>query len=117
MAPGLIDETPQSVLSLDQSPPKSIFPDGLKTSGQHIPLYEELRPYEDFPEHITGGTVWAADDYKNNPERWTHRLTVEEIAELSDAADHFKAAGIPLTGISQVCEGIRAPVSVFLTGN
>ena len=86
--------------------PRSIFPDGIKTSGQHPPLYEQLRSYEDFPEEITGPTVWDAEDYKNNTERWTHWLTVDEIAELSDAADKFRAASIPLTGISKVASVI-----------
>ena len=81
---------------------RSIFPDGIKTSGQHPPLYKQLRSYEEFPEEITGPTVWDAEDYKNNTERWTHWLTVDEIAELSDAADKFRAASIPLTGISKV---------------
>ena len=106
MAPGLIDDILSRVF--DGPPPKSIFPDGLKTSGQHPPLYDELRPYEDFPEHIAGDTVWKADDYENNPERWTHHLTQEEITELSDAADRFKEAGIPLTGISKVYQLIES---------
>ena len=102
MAPGLIDDTRPSTTDFDKTIPKWIFPDGLKTSGQHPPLYEELRSYDDFPKQITGDTVWNAADYKDNPERWTHRLTEAEVAELSCAADHFKAAGTPLTGISQV---------------
>ena len=102
MAPGLIGDTRPSTTGFDKTIPKSIFPDGLKTSGQHPPLYEELRPYDDFPYQIKGDTVWNAADYKDTPERWTHRLTDEEVAELSGAADNFKAAGTPLTGISQV---------------
>ena len=78
------------------------FPDGIKTSGQHPPIYEQLRSYKDFPEEITGPTVWDAEGYRNNPERWTHWLTEDEIAELSDAADKFKATSIQLTGISKV---------------
>ena len=101
---------PELTLSMqDQSPGivkrnalRSIFPDGIKTSGQHPPIYEQLRSYEDFPEEIIGPTVWNAEDYRNNPERWTHWLSEDEIAELSDAADGFKAASIPLTGISKV---------------
>ena len=81
---------------------KSIFPDGIKTSGQHPPLYGELRDFDAFPTEISGPTVWDADDYKNNPERWTHHLSKEETEELGRAADDFKIAGIPLTGISKV---------------
>lgn len=106
MAPAPISPTaPQSnpiPKSKSQSVPLSIFPDGIKTSGQHPPLYDQLRPYRDFPEEITGPTVWNANDYRNNPERWTHHLSEDEIEELGAAADKFKADGIPLTGISKV---------------
>ncbi|KAF7198309.1 Taurine hydroxylase-like protein SAT17 [Pseudocercospora fuligena] len=78
----------------------SVFPDGLKTSGQHPPIYDLLRPYEDFPKEVTGQTIWSADDYKDNPERWTYVLSNEEITELSLAADRFIETGTPLTGIS-----------------
>ncbi|KAL1953055.1 hypothetical protein VTO42DRAFT_3727 [Malbranchea cinnamomea] len=81
--------------------PLDIFPDGLKTTGQHEPIYELLRPFSDFPKEITGPTVWTAEEYKNAPEKWTHWFTEEEIAELSEAADAFIASGTPLTGISK----------------
>lgn len=99
MAPGLTDLFPTSPL-LVQS--KAIFADGIKTSGQHPPQYNQLQPYSSFPTQITGPTVWKAEDYANNPERWTHHFTEEEIAEMSDAADKFLAAGTPLTGITKV---------------
>ena len=105
MAPGLTDNLqPQGVPSSKKGVPTSVFPDGIKTSGQHPPLYDQLKPYDDFPEEINGPTVWDAKDYKNNPERWTHYFAENEIAELSKAADDFRAAGIPLTGISRVRE-------------
>lgn len=81
---------------------KKLFPDGLKTSGQHDPIYSLLHPYEDFPTQITGPTVWKAEDYRDHPERWTHVFSEEEIQELSKAADDFIASGIGLTGISKV---------------
>ncbi|KZF24353.1 Clavaminate synthase-like protein [Xylona heveae TC161] len=87
--------------STPSTPFTSRFPDGIKTSGQHAPLYDLLRPYEQFPKHITGPTVWKAEDYKDQPGRWTHRFTPEQIEELSDAADAFLANGLPLTGISK----------------
>ncbi|KAI9376613.1 hypothetical protein BJX61DRAFT_550817 [Aspergillus egyptiacus] len=83
------------------SPPLDVFPDGLKTTGQHPPLYEELHPFDEFPKSIAGSTVWKADEYKDAPEKWTHRFSAEEIAELSATADAFLAAKIPLTGISK----------------
>ena len=99
LMPSMQDQSPGIVKANALRP---VFPDGIKTSGQHPPIYEQLRSYEDFPDEIIGPTVWDAEDYRNNPERWTHWLSEDEIAELSDAADEFKAASIPLTGISKV---------------
>jgi hypothetical protein len=82
---------------------KSIFPDGIRTSGQHAPLFEKLRPYSKFPKEITGPTMWKKEDYINNPERWTHPFTNEEVVELGAAAENFIEKGIPLTGITKVC--------------
>ncbi|CAH0055719.1 unnamed protein product [Clonostachys solani] len=81
--------------------PRSIFPDGIRTSGQHPPLYDRLRPYADFPKEISGPTLWKRETYENNPERWTHPFTDEEVQELSDTADAFIASGTPLEGISK----------------
>ena len=103
MAPGLTNLLPTSphlLYSTAQS--KSIFPDSIKTSGQHPPQYNLLQPYSNFPEQITDPTVWKAEDYADNPERWTHHFTEEEIAEMSDTADKFLAAGTPLIGITKV---------------
>lgn len=86
----------------NEAAPRSIFPDGIRTSGQHVPLYDALKPYSQFPREIAGRTVWNRDDYVNNPERWTHRFTEDEVAELGAAADEFIASGTPLTGISKV---------------
>jgi hypothetical protein len=83
--------------------PKSIFPDGIRTSGQHAPLYDQLKPYSAFPKEISGPTVWKKEDYESHPERWVHPFTNEEVQELSAAADHFIERNIPLTGITKVC--------------
>ncbi|KAF2000329.1 Clavaminate synthase-like protein [Amniculicola lignicola CBS 123094] len=106
MAPALTTETaptaPHDLPSFaNHKAPKNIYPDGIKTSGQHPPLYHQLRPYSDFPKEITGPTVWNRDDYTHNPERWTHVFSGEEIEEISSAADKFIASKTPLTGISQ----------------
>ncbi|KAK7719280.1 hypothetical protein SLS57_005779 [Botryosphaeria dothidea] len=107
MAPGPVAESAPQAPHLHPSKANSapvdtnIFPDGIKTSGQHPPLYDLLHPYEDFPKEIVGPTVWKAEDYKNNPERWTHPFSDDEIAELDKAADAFLAAGHPLTAISK----------------
>ena len=92
---------------------KSLFPDGIKTSGQHPPTYSQLKPYSEFPVRISGSTVWDAIDYKNNTERWTHLFSASEISEMNAAADAFRAAKIPLTGITK--ENFPLPkMSVFL---
>ncbi|KAL2815764.1 hypothetical protein BDW59DRAFT_13259 [Aspergillus cavernicola] len=81
--------------------PLDVFPDGLKTTGQHPPLYEELHPFDEFPKSISGPTIWKAEEYRDTPENWTHRFSPEEIAELSATSDAFLASKTPLTGISK----------------
>ncbi|OQD60326.1 hypothetical protein PENPOL_c024G07409 [Penicillium polonicum] len=98
MAPGLVEAT--GLQTLPSPVELSVFPDGLKTSGQHPPIYSLVRPYADFPKTHTGPTVWKAEDYQEHPELWTHPFTAEEVAEISDAADQFTQTGTPLTGIS-----------------
>lgn len=105
MAPGFTQVLPPR--AADISPPSnpakmSLFPDGLKTSGQAEPVFSLLRPYEDYPKEVAGPTVWKAEEYRDHPERWTHRFTAEEIRELGKAADEFIASGVPLTGITKV---------------
>lgn len=107
MAPSALDFHPVAPHELSKSftsrpVDRNIFPDGIKTSGQHPPISQAIRPYSDFPKRITGETVWKAEDYQNNPEKWVHVLSEEEIVELSAVADEFIAAGTPLTGISKV---------------
>lgn len=105
MAPGALinesDNSPAALRIKNHNAPRDIFPDGIRTSGQHPPIYDQLKPFSEFPAEITGQTVWRKEDYENNPERWIHPLTDEEIQELSDTADKFIASGIPLTGISK----------------
>lgn len=103
MAPTHIASPPPEAATLSTKTPisRSIFPDGIKTSGQHPPNYEELKSYSEFPSQITGPTVWDGVDYKHNPEKWTHHFTSSEISELGAAADAFKATGTPLTGITK----------------
>ena len=106
MAPALTSSAPTAPHELSKGlannkVDKSIFPDGIRTSGQHEPLFDQLRPYEDFPQEITGPTAWSKADYQSNPERWTHVFSESEVAEISSAADKFIAAGEPLTGITK----------------
>ncbi|KAI5460859.1 hypothetical protein BGZ63DRAFT_455012 [Mariannaea sp. PMI_226] len=103
MAPGALIDEPQAPLPQvkNADAPRHIFPDGIRTSGQHNPLYEKLRPYSDFPKEVSGPTLWKAEDYVDQPDKWTHPFTDEEIQELSDTSDQFIANGTPLTGISK----------------
>lgn len=71
------------------------------TSGQYPPLSSAIRSYSDFPREIDGDTAWKAEDYQNNPERWIHDFSEEELAELSEVADKFIADQIPLPEVSK----------------
>ncbi|KAL9100329.1 MAG: hypothetical protein Q9163_004278 [Psora crenata] len=44
--------------------------EGIKTSGQHPPAYEQLQPYEAFPDTIVGPTVWETEQYRSDTEKW-----------------------------------------------
>ena len=80
----------------------NLFPDGLKTSGQQTPLYSLIQPYEKFPGQVAGPTVWKAEDYRENPEKWVHAFTPGEVAEIGSAADKFMENNLLLTGITKV---------------
>lgn len=103
MAPGLDIAGTTPTRSILDTPivSKAIFPDGIKTSGQHNPIYSSLRPYVDFPVESTGPTVWKKEDYQTRPERWQHVFSRAGIEELSNAADEFIGSGVPLTGITK----------------
>lgn len=96
-----LGESFQTIKIANHEASKSLFPDGIRTSGQHAPIYDLLKPYRSFPKLITGPTVWRKEDYVDQPEKWTHPFTEAEIAELSAAADAFIEQGIPLTGITK----------------
>lgn len=102
MAPALTDSLPTAPHTLAGAAPLDVFPDGLKTTGQHAPLYDHILPVDRFPREITGPTVWKAEDYRENPEKWTHTFTPEQVDELSTAADAFLTSKTPLTGITKV---------------
>lgn len=116
MAPSIFEAqpAPHSFTSPAQrAVDRKVFPDGIKTSGQHPPILEQIRPYSEFPKEIIGETVWKAEDYASNPERWVHVFSEEEIVELSEVSDKFITAGTPLTGISQVAIPYIAKVVTY----
>lgn len=102
-------EMPPPVFTYNK-PSKAIFPDGIKTSGQWPPNYDQIQPYESFPAEVKGSTVWDGGDYAEHPERWIHHLSPDELRELSNVADAFMATDTPLTGISKV-----APSHILLS--
>lgn len=103
MAPAaLVDQPTELPRFRYDNPSKAVFPDGIKTSGQLVPRYDQLKPYHDFPQEIVGETVWKPEDYQNHPERWVHRFSDDEIVEISKAADDFISSGTPMTGITKV---------------
>ena len=103
MAPSAIANSPtESPVFTYDNPSKLVFPDGIKTSGQFDPVYEQIQSYSAFPRTITGPTLWEATDYAPNPERWTHRFSEDEVEEMSKTADAFIASDTPLTGITKV---------------
>ena len=86
---------------------RKLFPDGLKTSGQHPVLPEAIYPCEVFPRRVEGPTVWQPEDFQKSPDKWTHPFSTEEIEELGQAADAYIESAEPLTGISKVCARAR----------
>ncbi|KAJ5653699.1 hypothetical protein N7490_000702 [Penicillium lividum] len=108
MAPAATASAPTAPHHLAKEAPLHIFPDGLRTTGQHDPLYDQIVPFEKFPKQITGPTVWNPEEYRSNPEKWTHQFTPDQIEELSNAADDFLESKTPLTGISK--NNFRVPV-------
>lgn len=120
MAPSILSEQPTAPHLLSErdnnNAPRSIFPDGIRTSGQLEPEYQDLQPYDAFPKEITGPTVWSPEEYQHSPEKWVHRFTPVQVAELGATADSFIKQGIPLTGISQVCRMILCMKFQGLTG-
>ena len=85
MAPALTSQAPTAPHELgakkafpNHKAPRDIYPDGIKTSGQHPPLYDVLHPYEDFPREITGSTVWNVEEYRGST-----------LAEFPYSVSHF----------------------------
>lgn len=47
--------------------------------GQHEPLFDELVPYEQFPDRVDGPTLWVKEDYQTSPEKWQYRFTPDDV--------------------------------------
>ncbi|CAD6578946.1 MAG: hypothetical protein TREMPRED_002315, partial [Tremellales sp. Tagirdzhanova-0007] len=55
----------------------------------------------------------VAEEYREDPGRWTHHFTSEEVAELSKVADDFIASGRPLTGMAKEYFPLSTLASLF----
>ncbi|KAB8226238.1 taurine catabolism dioxygenase TauD [Aspergillus novoparasiticus] len=80
---------------------RKLFPDGLRTSGQHPPIDGQLRHFEEFPREITGPTVWTPEQMVDHPEEWIHNWTEFELEELRQAVEGFIISGTPLVSINK----------------
>lgn len=86
---------------------RRLFPDGLRTSGQHPPIEGQLRSFEDFPTEITGPTVWEGKEMEQRTQEWIHQWTEPELQELLWATDRFNDTGVPLAHIKKVLEQLE----------
>lgn len=82
---------------------RKLFPDGLRTSGQHPPIESQLQSFKNYPRHITGPTVWEPKEMEDHPEQWIHQWTADELEELLQAVEKFIASEESLVSISKVC--------------
>jgi hypothetical protein len=73
-----------------------------RTAGQHEPVPELIQPYSAFPKKVTGPTVWQAEEFRAQPERWQRKWTLELIQDLEDAYAAFEKSGKPITAITKV---------------
>lgn len=86
---------------------RDIFPDGMRTSGQHPPIESQIKPFEDFPTKIAGRTVWNAADLAKDPSSWIHTLESSETEELERATESFMKSGVSLVSMTKVGVGTR----------
>ncbi|KAI9021851.1 hypothetical protein DFJ74DRAFT_606769 [Hyaloraphidium curvatum] len=60
-----------------------------------------VTPPASLPPAFATPDVWVAADVEAHPERWTHALSAEEIAEFDAAIAHFLSLGLPLSAASR----------------
>ena len=72
-----------------------------RTSGQHNPIYELIKPYHEFPKKIEGDTLWLANDYGNGGKDWKYIWTKSDVDEIWKAVEDFEKKGLPLTAITK----------------
>lgn len=99
-----------SVAAAPQSEVPAVQAKKIQTCGQFDPIYEKLSAYESYPTEITGRSLWKAEDFRQNPEKWTYWWTPAQLSALSNTADEFLAEKRSLTTITKV----RFPPSFLL---
>ncbi|OBZ91377.1 hypothetical protein A0J61_00562 [Choanephora cucurbitarum] len=53
-----------------------------------------------FPDRITGPSVWDGKTLEEHPEQWIYHLTPEDIDDIDQALRHFLSLDIPLSQIT-----------------
>lgn len=72
------------------------------SSGQREPTYDLLAPFSDFPEEITGRTVWTKEELSGAGQtRWLRHFSQDEIAEIEAAIAGVEAKQLVLSEVDQ----------------
>lgn len=50
----------------------------------------------DFPDKITGPSVWDGKELEKQPQKWIYYVTEEDIADIDRALQHFKSLNLEL---------------------
>ncbi|KAL1406724.1 hypothetical protein Q8F55_006128 [Vanrija albida] len=88
----------------------------LLTSGQHEPIFDILTPYDQFPQEVTGPTVWTKEQFESDPKAWKWRWTPEQIADLEKAYVEWEATGKSLPEINRDSFPLSDSIRTFLAG-
>jgi hypothetical protein len=54
----------------------------------------------DYPDRITGASVWDGKQLESQPEQWIYQFTQEDIADVDQAVKHFISLDLPLGKIT-----------------
>lgn len=64
---------------------------------------------------MDGPKLWQRDDYQNNPGKWIHDWTEDEIAQIFEATLNYEKTGLPLTAISRETFPLHASLARTLS--
>eukprot|EP01103_Thecamoeba_quadrilineata_P017565 TRINITY_DN629_c0_g1_i1.p1 TRINITY_DN629_c0_g1~~TRINITY_DN629_c0_g1_i1.p1 ORF type:complete len:398 (-),score=67.41 TRINITY_DN629_c0_g1_i1:93-1286(-) len=62
---------------------------------------DETSPLFDFPQKITGESVWYGEDLENDLDKWMYHLNQEEINEIDAAVHNFLSSKTPLIRLAE----------------